>query len=96
VSPGVLEVSGAYLLADLADDVYLGEEDELPDVETVGGLIVSLLGRPPVNGDIVTFHGSIRFIVLDIDRLAVARARVEYPASGKMPEGLEGGDKEEE
>src|SRR5690606_8696537 len=26
VSPGVLEVSGNYLLDDLADDVYLGEE----------------------------------------------------------------------
>lgn len=40
--PGHLEVAGDYLLDDLTDDVYLGEPDELPDVETVGGLIVAL------------------------------------------------------
>jgi len=82
VSPGVLEVSGNYLLDDLADDVYLGEEDELPDVETVGGLIISLLGRPPAKGDLVTFQNDIRFTVLDVDRLAIVSARVEYPHSG--------------
>lgn len=79
VSPGVLDLSGDYLLDDLADDVYLGEDDELPDVETVGGLIISLLGRPPAVGDSVTFHNNIRLTVLDIDRLAILRVRVEYP-----------------
>lgn len=82
LSPGVLDVSGDYLLDNLADDVNLGEEDELPDIETVGGLIVSLLGRPPAMGDSVTFHDNVRFTVLDIDRLAVLRARVEYPHPG--------------
>jgi CBS domain containing-hemolysin-like protein len=96
IAPGVLEVSGDYLLVDLADDVYLGEADERPDVETVGGLIVALLGRPPINGDVVTYLGNIRFVVLDIDRLAVTRARVEYPSSGRMLKGRDGGDKEEE
>ena len=94
--PGHLEVSGDYLLDDLTDDVYLGEDDELPDVETVGGLIVSLLGRPPVNGDIVTFQNDIRFTVLDTDSLAVARARVEYPSSGKTAGQARDEDKEEE
>ncbi|MBP9502526.1 MAG: HlyC/CorC family transporter [Candidatus Promineofilum sp.] len=83
VSPGVLELSGDYLLDDLADDVFLGEEDELPDVETVGGLIVSLLGRPPAKGDTVIYHDNIRFTVLDIDRLAIVRARVEYPHAAR-------------
>lgn len=96
ISPGVLEVSGDYLLDDLTDDVYLGEEEELPDVETVGGLIVALLGRPPVNGDIVTFQGNIRLTVLDIDRLAVTRARVEFPSSGKIAGDPDSEDKEEE
>lgn len=96
IAPGILEVSGDYLLDNLADDVYLGEEDDLPDVETVGGLIVALLGRPPVNGDIVTFHDNIRFVVLDIDRLAVARARVEFPSTDRDDGERDGDDREEE
>lgn len=79
LEPGVLEVAGNFLLDDLSSHVFLGEEDTLPDVETVGGLIVTALGRPPQRGDEFTFDGSIRFVVLDVDGLAVARARVEYP-----------------
>ena len=94
--PGHLEVSGDYLLDDLSDDVFLGEDDELPDVETVGGLIVALLGRPPVNGDIVTFQNNIRFTILDTDNLAVMRARVEYPTAGKAAGPARDDDKEEE
>ncbi|HEY1408072.1 MAG TPA: transporter associated domain-containing protein, partial [Promineifilum sp.] len=79
IGPGVIEISGDYLLVDLAEQVNLGEADRLPDVETVGGLIVSLLGRPAVNGDMVEPRDGIRLYVLDIDKLAVVRARVEYP-----------------
>jgi CBS domain containing-hemolysin-like protein len=94
IAPGVIEVAGDYLLDDLAEDVYIGEDDELPDVETVGGLIVTLLRRPPVRDDEVTYLGNIRFTVLDVDRLAVTRARVEFPPSG-AERGADG-DKEEE
>ncbi|MFO7664532.1 MAG: hemolysin family protein [Chloroflexota bacterium] len=80
LAPGVLELSGDYLLDDLNDDVYLGDEEELPDVETVGGLIISLLGRPPIVGDAVVFQENIHLVVLDVDRLAVGRVRVEFPA----------------
>lgn len=90
LAPGILELSGDYLLDDLADDVFLGEEDELPDVETVGGLIVSLLGRPPVVGDEVQYLDSIHLTVLDTDRLAVARVRVEFPVPDQP------GDQEDE
>lgn len=79
VEPGVIEVAGNFLLDDLADHIYLGDEEALPDVETVGGLIVSALGRPPQRGDEISADGDVRFVVLDIDGLAVARARVEYP-----------------
>jgi len=79
LEPGVLDVGGEYPLDDLAEEVFLGEADDLPEVETVGGLIVALLGRPPLNGDVVTLR-EVRFTVLDIDRLAVLRAKVEFPA----------------
>ena len=94
LGPGVLEVSGEYPLDDLAEEVFLGEADDLPDVETVGGLIVSLLKRPPLNGDEVSLH-QVRFTVLDIDRLAVLRARVEFPTH-KTTRGESETDKEEE
>jgi CBS domain containing-hemolysin-like protein len=79
LGPGVLEVAGNYLVDDLLEDIYLGNEEELPDVETVGGLIVTRLGRPPRVSDEVTYHENVRFKVLDVDRRAVARVRIEYP-----------------
>ncbi len=78
INPGELEVSGTFLLDDLADYVYLGEEEELPDVETVGGLIVTRLGRPPHSGDEVKVN-EVSLIVLDVDGRAVARARIVFP-----------------
>ncbi len=79
VSPGVLEVLGSYLIEDLLDEVDLGHEEDLPDVETIGGLIMAQLGRPPQVHDQVTYHENVHFTVLAVDGLAVARARVEFP-----------------
>lgn len=80
ISPGVIEVAGDYLVDDLLEDVDLGAEDALPDVETVGGLIVTWLGRPPVKGDEFVLHEMVHFKVLDVDRRAVVRARIEFPS----------------
>jgi CBS domain containing-hemolysin-like protein len=79
LEPGVLEVAGTYLLDDLKEEIYLGQDAELPDVETVGGLVVTELGRPPQVGDRVTLAGNVHFLVLDVDGLAVGRVKVEYP-----------------
>ena len=79
ISPGVIEVAGNYLVDDLLEDIDLGDEHALPDVETVGGLIVTWLGRPPVKGDEFVLHETIHFKVLDVDRRAVVRARIEFP-----------------
>ncbi|RME75380.1 MAG: HlyC/CorC family transporter [Chloroflexi bacterium] len=78
LGPGVLEVTGSYLLEDLAEEVNLGATEDLPDVETVGGLIMTLLGRLPQKGDTVDIHG-VRLTVLAVDGLAVGRAKVEFP-----------------
>jgi len=81
IAPGELEVSGTFLVDDLADYVYLGETDDLPDVETVGGLIHTWLGRPPQIGDQVKHpqFNQTYFVVLDVDGLAVSRAKVVFP-----------------
>ncbi len=79
VTPGLLEVAGDLLLADIEDYVDLGDEEALPDIETIGGLIMAELGRVPQVGDQVILRNAIYFTVLAVDGLAVARARIEYP-----------------
>lgn len=81
ITPGTLEVAGTFLVDDLGEYVFLGEEEDLPDVETVGGLIHTWLGRPPQVGDKVSLprDAGVHFTVLDVDGLAVSRAKVEFP-----------------
>jgi CBS domain containing-hemolysin-like protein len=82
LAPGELEVAGTYLVDDLTNYVYLGEAEDLPDVETVGGLIHTWLGRPPQIGDQVAHpkNNQIFFTVMDVDGLAVSRAKIVFPA----------------
>lgn len=82
IKPGLAEMSGDYLLAELLEHVYLGDEEALPEVDTIGGLIVTLLGRPPQVGDVVATANDIVFTVIGVDGRAVSRAKVEYPAPG--------------
>ncbi len=81
LAPGILEVAGDYLVDDLIEEVYLGDQSSLPDVETVGGLVITQLGRPPSVNDEVVYNDDVIFKVLDVDRRAVARVRIEFPAS---------------
>ncbi|MBK7920058.1 MAG: HlyC/CorC family transporter [Chloroflexi bacterium] len=79
LSPGVIEAAGDYLVDDITELVFLGEKESLPDVETIGGLVVAKLGRPPEVNDEVTYGEHVVFRVLDIDRLAVTRVRIDFP-----------------
>ena len=58
--------------------MYLGEE-KLPDVNTVGGLVVTRLGRPPAVNDTVQF-GDVAMVVKEVDGRAATRIQVTYPA----------------
>lgn len=82
IEPGVLLVRGDVLLDDLEEtaDVELPDEEELPDVETVGGLVVALLGRPPQPGDGAELNG-INFTVDQVNGLAIETVRMEIPPS---------------
>ena len=78
IAPGEIEVAGDYLLDDLKEDIYLDEDKNLPDVDTVGGLIVTLLGGPPSLEDEIQLN-DVTLNVTGIDGRAVTRARLKYP-----------------
>jgi CBS domain containing-hemolysin-like protein len=48
---------------------------EHDDVESVSGLVLARLGRPPVSGDVVEFE-QLRFEVLSLAGRGVSEARV--------------------
>jgi CBS domain containing-hemolysin-like protein len=75
---GVLLVRGDVLIEDLREDtvIDLPEEEDLPDVETVGGLVISLLGRPAQPNNRVVLNET-NFIVERVDGRAVALVRIE-------------------
>jgi CBS domain containing-hemolysin-like protein len=56
----------------------LGPESEA-DVDTVGGLIFSLVGRVPARGEVIAHPTGIQFEVLDADRRRVKKLRVHLP-----------------
>jgi CBS domain containing-hemolysin-like protein len=86
LAPGHIEVAGDYLVDDLQEQVYLGTAESLPDVETVGGLVVAELGRPPQVGDDVVYNETVHFTVLDVDRRAVSRVKIDFPIPGDAAE----------
>lgn len=86
LGPGLIEAEGEYLVDDF-DDGFWGNEDDLPDVETVGGLVISKLGRPPVVGDEVVYNDKIHIRVLAVEGRAVARVLVEFPDPNRTTDG---------
>ena len=85
LGPGVIEAEGEYLVDDF-DDGFWGEEEDLPDVETVGGLVISKLGRPPAVGDEVVYNEKIQIRVLAVEGRAVSRVLIEFPDPNKPVE----------
>ncbi len=71
--PSTIIVVGTERLDEVAES--LGSILEHEDVETVSGLVLSLLGRPPVIGDKVHFQG-LEFKVLEIEGHGVSECRV--------------------
>ncbi len=53
-------------------------EAEREDIDTLGGLVVSLAGRVPIRGELVVHPSGVEFEVLDADPRRVRRLRVRY------------------
>jgi CBS domain containing-hemolysin-like protein len=59
--------------------IALAPDEQSEDIDTVGGLVVSLLGRVPPRGQIVTHPSGYEFEVLEADPRRVKRVRVRPP-----------------
>ena len=64
----------------------VGEESE-DDVETLGGLVFSLVGRVPVRGELIKHPLGLEFEVRDADPRRIKRLRIHHAASLKTASG---------
>ncbi|MCP4385503.1 MAG: HlyC/CorC family transporter [Hyphomicrobiales bacterium] len=85
VTPMIVPDGEGVFLADARADLdevsaaigsSLAPGDAAEDVETIGGLVFSLLGRIPVRGELVTAPGGLEFEILDADPRRIRRLRI--------------------
>lgn len=80
---GIYQVSGAMLVVDLEDE--LGIEFSERDEDTISGIVLSELGRPPRLGDRVEV-GPLALEVLEVDRNRARTLRVTVTVPDAAPQ----------
>ena len=85
-SPTTLETLGSCPVNILQEYIDLGSRDNLPDVETVSGLLMTWLGRPPQRKDHYIHNDNILFTVLSVDGFTATKVCVEFPVPSKDPD----------
>lgn len=86
VGDGVYEVSGGMLIEDLEDELDLELSDR--DEDTVGGVVLSELGRNPAVGDKVEL-GPLAIEVLEVHLNRVNKVRLTVPQPATVPDEAE-------
>ena len=78
---GTLDVNGRTPIEMLEQELgNVLSEDERREIDTVGGLIFSLLGRIPERGEVVRHPSGVEIEILDVDPRRIRRLRVRPPA----------------
>jgi magnesium and cobalt transporter len=81
---GTLDVNGRTPVGLLEQEIgNVLSEDERREIDTVGGLIFSLLGRIPERGEVVRHPSGVEFEILDVDPRRIRRLRVRPPAAAQ-------------
>lgn len=75
IEPGHLAASGSLPIDDLDDYLDLGDTDH--QVDSVGGLVLAELNRPPEVGDEVTING-VTFRVERVDGFSIERLSIRF------------------
>ena len=68
---------------DTGHDFLVEDGEYAPDIDSLGGLVVSLLGRVPQRGEIVNHPDGSEFQVLEADPRRVRKLRVTLPKAPK-------------
>jgi len=66
--------------------VKLLKPEEVEDIDTLGGLVFSLVGRIPARGELIRHPAGIEFEVLDADPRRVKKLRVHMPRAAPKAE----------
>jgi CBS domain containing-hemolysin-like protein len=78
---GTIDVNGRTTIELLEQEIGpVLSDDERQEIDTLGGLIFSLLGRIPERGEVVRHPSGVEFEVLDVDPRRIRRLRVRPPA----------------
>lgn len=81
---GTIDVNGRTAIELLEREIgRVLSDDERREIDTVGGLIFSLLGRIPERGEVVRHPSGVEFEVLDVDPRRIRRLRVRQPAASR-------------
>jgi hemolysin (HlyC) family protein len=64
-------------------DFLVDDDENAPDIDSLGGLVVSLLGRVPQRGEIVAHPDGSEFQILEADPRRVRKLRVTLPKPRK-------------
>lgn len=79
---GTLDVNGRTTVELLEKEIgNVLSDDERREIDTVGGLIFSLLGRIPERGEVVSHPSGVEFEILDVDPRRIRRLRVRPPVT---------------
>lgn len=81
---GVLELDGRTEIETFEARIgpVLTEEERNADIDTVGGLVLTMAGRVPARGEIFSHASGLEFRVLDADARRIRRLRVRRPVEG--------------
>jgi CBS domain containing-hemolysin-like protein len=64
-------------------DIDLAEGDLADEIDTLGGLIVTLAGRVPTRGEVIAGPGGLEFEVVDADPRRLKRVRIHRPVAAE-------------
>jgi CBS domain containing-hemolysin-like protein len=61
-------------------------DEEREDIDTLGGLVVSLAGRVPIRGELIAHPSGVEFEVLEADPRRIRRLRFRGPDAAQPTE----------
>jgi CBS domain containing-hemolysin-like protein len=64
-------------------------DEEREEIDTLGGLVVSLAGRVPIRGELIAHPSGVEFEVLEADPRRIRRLRFRCPPGAEAAEALE-------